>query len=170
MIATPWLPISPLMMTLSPALILDAAISAPSWRTPTPEVLIKMPSALPLFTTLVSPATIRTSACFAAAAMDAMIFLRSASREPFFDDKAGGKKERFSSCDSEVVHRTAHSKVADIAAGKEERRHHVGIGGIGEPRRGHVHDSGIARAFNAESRAEVLTDQLVHHFAAAAVT
>ena len=69
MIAMPWQPIGPLTRMRSPSRARPGAGAKSSRSTPTPVVLMNMPSALPRSTTLVSPVTIGTPAAAAASPM-----------------------------------------------------------------------------------------------------
>ena len=82
MIATPWSPIVPETKIASPARTRAPPSSTPSGNTPTPVVVMKMPSPLPRSTTLVSPVTTGTPAALAACAIDSTIRARSPNAKP----------------------------------------------------------------------------------------
>ncbi len=96
-----------------------------------PAVLINSLSAAPRGTTLVSPVTMAIPAARAVSAMLAT----TASGWPspaLFENKAAGKIARDGAADRHIVGGTADGKLADIAAGKEQRVNHVAVGGEGE--------------------------------------
>ena len=56
-------------------------------------------------------------------------------REPLLEHESRREVERPRPRHRQVVDGAVHGQVADVAAGEEERRDHVGVGGEGEPRR-----------------------------------
>jgi hypothetical protein len=128
MIATPWSPSVPETRITSPGRARLAPEFTPSGSTPTPVVVMKTPSPLPRSTTLVSPVTTGTPASFAARAMDSTM-REVGQRKAFFEDEAGGKIQRLRAHHGDVVDRAMHRQAADVAAGEEQRRDHVAVGG-----------------------------------------
>ena len=53
--------------------------------------------------------------------------------QTLFQDEGGGQGQGPGRGGEQVVHRARHRQAADVAAGKEERVHHEGIGGEGQP-------------------------------------
>ena len=88
MTAIPWSPIVPETSTTSPTRTADAARSRPAGITPTPAVVMYIPSAAPRSTTLVSPVTTGTAAAAAAAAMSATTSRRTSTGRPSSRTKA----------------------------------------------------------------------------------
>ncbi len=80
--AIPWSPMGPFISMRSPARISSIPSLIPSGMNPTPEVLIKIPSALPRSTTLVSPVTTSTPASAATFAIESSIFPRFSILNP----------------------------------------------------------------------------------------
>ena len=103
--------------------------STPAGTTPMPEVLMKILSPLPRPTTLVSPVTTGTPARAAAACTDSITRRRSASGSPSSrmnaSDSASGRAPP--TARSLMVPFTASSPMSPPR--KEDRRHHVGVGG-----------------------------------------
>jgi len=81
-IDAPWHPTAPETMIASPGRAAPQEISIPSISSPTPAVTMKIPSASPLRTTLVSPATISTPASVADARIEPTIRRNSSRRNP----------------------------------------------------------------------------------------
>ncbi len=96
-----------------------------------PAVLINSLSAAPRGTTLVSPVTMAIPAARAVSAMLATT-ASGGHLQPLFENKAAGKIARDGAADRHIVGGTADGKLADIAAGKEQRVNHVAVGGEGE--------------------------------------
>ena len=69
-------------MTASPGFACAPPICRPASAKPTPEVEMKMPSALPFSATFVSPAIMDTPASAAASCMDCAMRSRSANEKP----------------------------------------------------------------------------------------
>ena len=162
-IATPWSPIGPESSTASPGRTLRDDRSTPGGTMPMPEVLTKILSPLPRPTTFVSPVTIRTPARSAARRADSTTRRRSASGQPLLEDEGEGQRERLRPADGEVVHRAVDGQLADVAARKEDRRDHVGVGGEGETRRLDRQDRLIVERLQErvpERRDEEALDQL----------
>ena len=90
-------------------------------------------SALPFWTTLVSPAAMYTPASAAARAHGLDDTLKNFERQSFFNHESAGERNRFRASHRQVVDRAAHRQPANIAAGEEERRDHVRIGGERQP-------------------------------------
>ena len=102
--------------------------------TPTPAVLTNSLSPAPRCTTLVSPVTIGTPAARAARAMEPRDPAQQCrSSQALLDDHGAGEIERPRAADREVVDRAVDRQRADVAAGKEQRIDHEGVGGEGEP-------------------------------------
>jgi hypothetical protein len=72
---------------------------------------------------LVSPVTIRTPARCAARGFHHA--LQVGQRQSFLEDKSEREIKRLRPAHREVVDRAIDGKIADIAAGKENRRHHI---------------------------------------------
>jgi hypothetical protein len=125
MIATPWSPSEPETRITSPGRARLPPSSSPSGSTPTPVVVMKMPSPLPRSTTLVSPVTTGTPASRAAPGHGFDDARQVGQRKAFFEDEAGGKVKRLGAHHRDVIDRAMHRKAADVAAGKEQRRDHV---------------------------------------------
>jgi hypothetical protein len=93
--------------------------------------------------------------------------------QALLNDEARTEVEGSRAGHRKVVHRAVHSQGAEVATGKEQRAHDVGIGGEGEPLAGDVEHAGVVLGFEqrvAEGRDKELADELVHELAAAAVT
>ena len=91
----------------------------------------------------------------------------------FFEDKAARQIANVGTRGRDVVDGSAHGEPADIAAGKELRRHHKAVGRHGNaPARGQGGDTGIV-AFEQLGRPKGiqkdLVDNALHHLAAGAV-
>ena len=82
MMVMPWSPSVPVTSTASPGWQSWPPSFTPGASTPTPLVLMKMPSPCPRFTTLVSPVTTRTPASSAASRTDAHMRRRSSIGKP----------------------------------------------------------------------------------------
>ena len=81
-IAAEWSPIVPEIKIFMPARTFFAEISTPLINSPMPAVLIKIPSACPRPTTLVSPVTIKISASRAVFAIESTIFFKFSRSKP----------------------------------------------------------------------------------------
>ena len=97
--------------------------------TPMPAVLMKIPSPLPLSTTLVSPVTSCTPAALAASAHAFHHRAERLHRKPFLQDETRAQVKRPRAAHGQVVDRAVHRQVADRPAGKHQRPHDVGISG-----------------------------------------
>lgn len=93
--------------------------------------------------------------------------------EPFLQNESGGQIEGRRPHHRQIVHRTADRQPADVAAGKEQGGHDMGIGADGQTARRNGHHPRIiggAQGGIIERSLEEATDQIVAHPAAAAVT
>ena len=93
-------------------------------------------------------------------------------RQAFLQDERGTQRQRAPSRHREVVDRATHGQVADIAPGKEERAHHVRVGGKDRHPRRQIQQGriGLSREhFAAEMLHEHVADQFLRHPAATAV-
>ena len=70
-------------------------------------------------------------------------FLEVSERKTFFENKGRGKPERLSPAHGNVIHRAGHGQPADVAAGKEEGFHDVGVTGNGYRFDDRRHDSAV---------------------------
>jgi len=98
--------------------------------------------------------------------------LQIGQREAFFEDEAGGQPKRRRPHHRHVVDGAVHRQTADIAAGKEQRRHHMAVGRHHQPAvRGRQQRAVVALAqiIVVESCGKQLFDQLRHGASAAAV-
>ena len=129
MIAMPWSPMVPLKRILSPGRARSAEIRTELSTMPNPVVVMKILSPLPRFTTFVSPVTSSTPASFVAALIDLTTRYRSSVANPSSKNKCRGNVERLRSAHGQVVNRAVNGQIADIAAGKKNRRNHERIGG-----------------------------------------
>ena len=98
--------------------------------------------------------------------------LQDIDLQTLFQDEGGGQGQGPGRSGEQVVHRARHRQAADVAAGKEERVHHEGIGGEGQPVG--AEDQGGA-VVTGEVRGAVagqkdLFDERGHLFAAGPVT
>ena len=116
-------------MIASPGRARSPEMSTPSGTTPMPVVVMKTPSPLPFSTTLVSPVTIGTPASRAAARHAGNDAFQIGERKPLLQDEAGREVERPRARHGDVVDGAVHRERADVAAGKEQRRDHVPVGG-----------------------------------------
>ena len=132
-IAMPWSPIGPLKITRSPGRAWLADKRTPSGTIPIPVVLMNRPSPFPFSTTFVSPVTIATPAAAAACAMEAAMRC-SLPSEALFENESGAEKQWPRAAHRQIVHRAVNRQRPDIAAGKEQRLDHEGVGGEGHPR------------------------------------
>ncbi len=92
--------------------------------------------------------------------------------KPGFQDEAGGEMQRPGAGHRQIVHRAMHRQRTDVAAGKEQRRNHVAVGGQGDAAGRQVQAGLIVALVEpgiAERRREQFLDQLRHGPPAAAV-
>ena len=54
--------------------------------------------------------------------------------QAFFEDERGGEIQRLRAAHGQIVDGAVDGEAADVAAGKEDRRDHEGVGGEGEAR------------------------------------
>src|ERR1035438_3297453 len=93
-------------------------------------------------------------------------------RQAFLQDERRAQTHRICAAYREIVDGAVYSQRPNIAAGKKERLHHVGIGGEGQPRAGGFHDGLIVHAAKRgirECREEDIAQQLRAELPAAAV-
>ena len=93
-------------------------------------------------------------------------------REPLFEDEAAAQVDRTRAAHRQIVHRAVDRQRTDVAAGKEQRMHDVGIRGESQPRAAQFKDRAVVprlRQRAVEGRQNHLLDQLVHQLAAAAM-
>jgi hypothetical protein len=93
-------------------------------------------------------------------------------RETFFDNESAAQIKRPRAAHREIIHRAVNRHRADVAAGKEQRTHDVGIGRHGKPARRNVELCRVmARVEDriAERLAEHVLQQLMHQLPAAPV-
>ena len=95
---------------------------------------MKSSSPLPRPTTLVSPVTIGTPARAAARARRLDHAAQVGERQALLEDEGERQRERPRAADREVVDRAVDRELADVAAGEEDRRDDVGVGGEGDAR------------------------------------
>ena len=79
--------------------------------------------------------------------------LQHVQRQPFFQDKAGGQRQRLSADHGHVVDRAAHRQPANVAAGEEQRPDDVRIGASRQTRTGCTARSARRRRRAARSAA-----------------
>ena len=92
--------------------------------------------------------------------------------QPFLDDETGAEIEGAGAAHREVVHRAVHGQGADIAAGKKQRPHDIGIGRERQALSGEFEDARVVLRLQqvvAERRHEHFADEPVHQRAAAAM-
>ncbi len=92
--------------------------------------------------------------------------------EAFFQDEGGAQSERPRAAHGQIVDGAVHGERADIAAAKEQRLDHEGIGGEGEARAGDLEHRLVFQAGKhgvGESGEEDVAQQLGAELAAAAV-
>ena len=91
--------------------------------------------------------TIRTPAAAPRAAIEATIRRNSAISQPSSMMKAADSHKRPRAAHRQIVDRAANRDLADVAAGKLQRRHHETVGGKGQPRAGFlqrgIHQPGL---------------------------
>ncbi len=93
-------------------------------------------------------------------------------RKALFEDEAGGKMQRPRACHRQIVDRAMHRQRADVAAGKEQRRDDIAVGGHGEAPGGRVEHRlvvALRQQIVVERVAENFADELRHGAAAGAV-
>jgi hypothetical protein len=93
--------------------------------------------------------------------------------QAFLNDVASAEVERARARHRKVVNRAVHSQGAEVATGKEERLHDVGIGSESEALAADFEHARIVLRFQeriAEGGQEQLADELMHQLAAAAVS
>ena len=130
-----------------------------------------MPSAAPRSTTLVSPATIWTSAASAACAMASTSARRSTGGQALLQDQGEGERRRARSRYGQVVDGSVHREIPDRATREAERLDDEGIGREREPApadldRGRVP---LASTLGAERGLEQALDHALRGLAARAV-
>ena len=133
---------------------------------------MKTPSPLPFSTTLVSPVTTGTPACARGRGHRLDDALQVGQREAFLEDEAGRQVQRHRARHRHVVDGAVHRQAADVAAGKEQRRDDVAVGGHHQAPGRHAEGClvvGLAQPFVVEGALEEFVDQLRHGAAAAAV-
>ena len=81
---------------------------------------------------MVSPVTMATPAASAAAGHGGHDALQVGDGEALLEDEPGRQVQRPGPGHGQVVDRAVDGEVADVAAGEEQRRHHVGVGGEGQ--------------------------------------
>ncbi|MPM83463.1 hypothetical protein SDC9_130527 [bioreactor metagenome] len=93
--------------------------------------------------------------------------------EPFLQDEASRKIQRSCAHHGHVVDRAMHRQAADVAAGEEQGRHDMGVGGHDQTAFAGVRQQGtivaLGEVFVAEMPGEQLLNQLRHCPAARAV-
>jgi hypothetical protein len=93
-------------------------------------------------------------------------------RQALFEDEAGSQIERRRAEHGDVVDRAVDRQATDIAAGKEQRRNDMPVGGHHQPARRYGHHRAVValpEKVVAEMLGEQLLDQLCHGPAAAAM-
>ena len=93
-------------------------------------------------------------------------------REALFEDEADAQVERLGAAGRDVVDGAADGQPADVAAGEEERVHHVGVGGHRDARARERQRGGVVQALERLFREPLdkdLVDELLHHGAARTV-
>src|SRR6266542_703195 len=91
----------------------------------------------------------------------------------FLDNKSRRQIKGIGARDGKVVHRSIHSEFPYIATREKKRRDDIGVGCEGQSpevrRRTNIEYRRIPKTLHAEGWTEILSDQLMHHFAAASV-
>jgi hypothetical protein len=81
-------------------------------------------------------------------------------REALLQDEPGGQVERGRAGHRQVVDGPVDREVADVAAGKDQRRHHVGVGGQSDPAAVHVELGGVFQGLEQRVAERVQEDRL----------
>ena len=94
-------------------------------------------------------------------------------RQPLLDDEAGGEVAGLRTHHREVVHRPVDRELSDVAARKDQRAHHIGVGGKREAVSCDGEHRGLLLGGEqriGKRRREETVDQVVGRLAAAPVT
>ena len=128
---------------------------------------------MPLCTTLVSPVTTcDPGRVRPPARMDSAIRGQVGDGEALLQDEPGRQVQRRGAGHGQVVDGAVDGQVADVAAGEEQRGHHVGVGGERDPGAAHGQLGRVLQRLEqrvAERVEEDRLDQGVRRLAAGAV-
>ena len=124
---TPWSAMVPLRMTGRRAAPCGWRRPRRSGITPIPEVLMKILSAVPFGTTLVSPVTTDTPAARRPLAHGGDDRLQLLDRKALLDDQRDAQVQRAGPAHGQIVHGAVNGQLADVAAREENRVHGVRV-------------------------------------------
>ena len=170
--ATPWSPIVPDSATRSPGRAASLERLRPGGARPTPVVEMKTPIGLAALDHLGVAGDDRHARRARGVAHARRDALQVGERKALFDDEARREIERPRARHRDVVDGAVHGERADVAAGKEDRRDDIGVGGHHHAPGGRIERRLVvagAQPVVVEGGVKNVLDQLAHGAPAGAV-